>query len=105
MNAAIARFFDSSEEKGDMLRGATPGGAPTLGEMAPYRPHVSPSLSLLGLAFLAGKEIHKRWKPGRVDKGEALLRELLLNPPPSPSPSPAPSASPSPTPPGSPPGL
>src|SRR5436190_23313134 len=25
MNAAIARFFDKSDEKGDMLRGATPG--------------------------------------------------------------------------------
>ncbi len=102
MNAAIARFFDSKAENGNMLRGATPGGAPTIGQMTPYRPHMSPSLSLLGLALIGAREIHKQVRSRQVNKGEALLRELLLNPPPSPTPtpsdSPAPSATPTPTP-------
>jgi len=59
MNAAIARFFDRRDEKGNMMRGATPGGAPTLSQMEAYRPHLSPSISLLGLAFLAAKEVNK----------------------------------------------
>ena len=95
MNAAIARFFDKGDEKGNMLRGATPGGAPTLREMGPYRPHVSPSLDLLSLAFLAVKEVRKQVRNHKKNAGEDLLRTLLLaTPTPTPSPFPSPSASP-----------
>ena len=99
MNAAIARFFDSSDEKGDMMRGATPGGAPTLSEMRNYRPHLSPSLDFLSLAKWAaslGKGAISRRYRSRVERNEELLRALLLGEHPTPSPSP--SASPSPTP-------
>ena len=84
MNAAIARFFDKGDEKGNMLRGATPGGAPTLRDMAPYRPHVTPGLNLLGAAVAAAREIKKQ-----ID----LHQEM---PGVEPSPSPAPSPSPTP---------
>ncbi len=80
MNAAIARFFDKSDEKGNMLRGATPGGAPTLRDMAPYRPHVTPTLDLLGVAAVAVREIKKQ-----ID---AHKRMPPADPSPSPSPSP-----------------
>lgn len=97
MNAAIARFFDSADDKGDMRRGATPGGAPTLDEMKGYRPHVSPSIDFLSLAFWAAKELKggmgSRYK-SRVRRNEELLRSLLLataSPTPSPTPSPSPS--------------
>lgn len=60
MNQAIARFFDRSDDKGNMLRGATPGGAPTLRDMAGYRPHVTPGVNLLGVAALAAQEIKKQ---------------------------------------------
>jgi hypothetical protein len=52
MNAAIARFFEKADEKGNMLRGATPGGAPPLRDLGPYRPHVTPALNLLGAVLL-----------------------------------------------------
>lgn len=97
MNAAIARFFDRTEDKGNMLRGATPGGAPTLREMGPYRPHVAPSLNLLG-AILAVIESRKRERTTTSPKGEALLRALLLaapTPTASPTPSPSPTSTPS----------
>jgi hypothetical protein len=98
MNAAIARFFDPADENGDMTRGATPGGAPTLAEMRNYRPHVSPSIDFLSLAAWAanlGKgAVSKRYK-SRVERNEELLRALLLGEYPTPVPSP--SASPSPT--------
>ena len=90
MNAAIARFFVQGDEKGNMRRGATPGGAPTLAEMGPYRPHVSPSLDLLSLAFLAVKELRKQIRNHERNEGEELLRTLLLATP-SPTPSPSPS--------------
>lgn len=99
MNAAIARFFDPADEKGDMTRGATPGGAPTLAEMKNYRPHVSPSLDFLSLAKWAaslGKgAISKRYR-SRVERNEELLRALLLGEHPAPAPSPSPSPSPTP---------
>lgn len=60
MNQAIARFFDRGDDKGNMLRGATPGGAPTLRDMAGYRPHVTPGVNLLGVAALAAQEIKKQ---------------------------------------------
>jgi hypothetical protein len=82
MNAAIARFFDKSDEKGNMLRGATPGGAPTLRDMAPYRPHVTPALNLLGAAAVAVMEIKKQ-----ID---AHKRMPPADPSPSPTPSPVP---------------
>ena len=82
MNAAIARFFDHGDEKGNMLRGATPGGAPTLREMAPYRPHVTPGMNLLSAAEIAVKEIKKQ-----IDQRRGL-------PPPDPSPTPSPSLRP-----------
>ncbi len=82
MNAAIARFFDRSDEKGNMLRGATPGGAPTLRDMALYRPHVTPAVNLLGAAALAVMEIKKQ-----ID---AHKRMPPADPSPSPTPSPAP---------------
>lgn len=101
MNAAIARFFDKGDEKSDMLRGATPGGAPTLAEMGPYRPHVSPSLDLLNLAFLAVEELRKQIRNHERNEGEELLRTLLLaTPSPTPSPSPKPTPSPRLDPPG-----
>ena len=78
MNAAIARFFDPHDEKGNMLRGATPGGAPTLRDMAPYRPHVTPALNLLGVAAIAVMEIKKQ-----IDAHKRM-------PPADPSPSPSP---------------
>jgi hypothetical protein len=78
MNAAIARFFDQGDEKGNMLRGATPGGAPTLRDMAPYRPHVTPSMDLLSAAVLAAKEIKRQ-----ID-----LHKGMPAAEPSPSPSP-----------------
>ena len=103
MNEAIARFFDSGDEKGDMKRGATPGGAPTLAEMAPYRPHTSPSLDFLALAKGikdAGIGVLKRKYTSRVERNEQLLRELLLKDAasPSPTPGPSPGASPQPSP-------
>ena len=111
MNAAIARFFDSRNESGDMMRGATPGGAPTMNEMRNYRPHISPSVDFLGIAMWALKggvsELMKHRKT-RVERNEELLRALLLataTPSPAPDPfaalplgAPSPSPSPSPTP-------
>lgn len=82
MNAAIARFFDKRDDKGNMLRGATPGGAPTLREMAEYRPGVTPGLDLLGLVMAAGKEVRKQ-----IERRKAM-------PPAEPSPSPSPAGSP-----------
>ena len=94
MNAAIARFFDDIDEKGDMLRGATPGGAPTLKEMALYRPHVSPGVDFLSV-LSALKELRKQTRNRRAQKGDELLRALLLaTASPSPTPSPTPSPSP-----------
>ena len=99
MNAAIARFFDKGDEKGNMIRGATPGGAPTRSDLTPYRPHVTPPLDLLGAAIAVVKEIRgqaREHEPRK--KGEDMLRSLLLAPSPSPSPSPSPTPSPSPKP-------
>ena len=59
MNAAIARFFEKGDEKGNMMRGATPGGAPPLSGMAPYRPHVTPGMDFLGASIAAAKEIKR----------------------------------------------
>lgn len=101
MNAAIARFFDPADEKGDMRRGATPGGAPTLAEMKNYRPHVSPSIDFLSLAAWAaslGKGAISRRYRSRVERNEELLRALLLGEHPTPAPTPAASPSPSPSP-------
>ncbi len=100
MNAAIARFFDK-DGNGDMTRGATPGGAPSLAEMKNYRPHISPSIDFLSLAKWAaslGKgAVSKNYK-SRVERNEELLRALLLGELPTPTPSPATSPSPSPSP-------
>ncbi|MBP9946915.1 MAG: hypothetical protein KBH14_10985 [Vicinamibacteria bacterium] len=85
MNAAIARFFDKREDRGNMLRGATPGGAPTRREMAEYRPGVTPGVSLLGLALVVGKEVRKQ-----IERRKGM-------PPAEPSPSPTPSPAASPT--------
>jgi len=82
MNQAIARFFDRRDDKGNMLRGATPGGAPTLRDMAGYRPHVTQGVDLMGVAALAAREIKKQ-----IDRRRGM---------------PAPEPSPSPTPPGPP---
>lgn len=101
MNAAIARFFDPSDETGDMTRGATTGGAPTLGEMKNYRPHASPSLDFLSLAKWAaslGKGAISRRYRSRVERNEELLRALLLGEYPAPGPDPAASPTPSPSP-------
>ena len=87
MNQAIARFF----ENGDMRRGATPGGAPTLGEMASYRHQVSPSVDFLLLASLAIKEIRKQ-----VEKRQGM-EPAEPSPGASPSPTPAPSPTPGPS--------
>ncbi len=81
MNAAIARFFEKGDDRGNMLRGATPGGAPTLRSMAPYRPHATPGMDLLSAAILAAKE---GWK--QIDRHRGM-------PPADPSPTPAPSPS------------
>lgn len=100
MNAAIARFFDK-DGNGDMTRGATPGGAPTLAEMRNYRPHVSPSIDFLSLAAWAaslGKGAISRRYRSRVERNEELLRALLLGEHPTPAPPPAASPSPSPSP-------
>ncbi|MBK5256451.1 MAG: hypothetical protein JJE39_10495 [Vicinamibacteria bacterium] len=94
MNAAIARFFDPGDENGNMLRGATPGGAPTLRDMTPYRPHVTPGADFLGATLMAVKEIRKHFRNRTVQKGEEMLRALLLAQPPTPSPSPTTSPSP-----------
>lgn len=86
MNAAIARFFDKGTDKGNMLRGATPGGAPTLRDMAAYRPHVTPGVDLLGVAVAAVQEIRKQ-----IDKRKGMPAvEASPSPSPSPSPTPAP---------------
>lgn len=82
MNAAIARFFDKSSDKGNMLRGATPGGAPTLRDMAPYRPHVTPGVNLLGIAVAAVQEVRKQ-----IERRKGMP---AVDPSPSPSPSPTP---------------
>ncbi len=66
MNAAIARFFEKADEKGNMLRGATPDGAPPLRDMGPYRPHVTPALNLLGAVLLGVTEVKKQSGSGRV---------------------------------------
>lgn len=79
MNAAIARFF----EKGSMLRGATPGGAPTLRDMAPYRPHVTQGADFLGAAVLAAKHLREAM--------ENRKKMAPAAPSPSPSPNPLPS--------------
>lgn len=106
MNAAIARFFDK-DGTGDMLRGKTPGGAPTLAEMRNYRPHVSPSIDFLSLVALAAKlgkgALLKPYK-SRVERNEELLRALLLGEHGTPTPSAVASPSPSPTPTPRPPG-
>jgi hypothetical protein len=78
MNAALARFFDKNDDNGNMLRGGAPGGAPTLREMTPYRPHVSPGGDFLGAAILAVREIRKQ-----IDRRKGM-------PPAAPSPSPTP---------------
>ena len=80
MNAAIARFFEKGDEHGNMLRGATPGGAPTLRDMAPYRPHVTPGMDLLGAAAVAAREIKKQ-----IDRHQGMPG---VDPSPSPSPTP-----------------
>lgn len=101
MNEAIARFFDNKDDRGDMRRGATPGGAPSLAEMAPYRPHVSPALDFLGLAkgiAELGVGVLKQKYKSRVERNEELLRALLLRESASPIPTPEAGASPSPTP-------
>lgn len=96
MNMAIARYFDPVDEKGDMQRGATPGGAPTLDEMRAYRPHVSPSADLTALALWAMHGLKDGFggiRKTRVERNEELLRALLLasaEPTPTPSPSPSP---------------
>ena len=84
MNAAIARFFDKGDERNDMLRGATPGGAPTIGVMAPYRPHATQGMNFLGAAIAAGKAVKRQ-----IDLHKGME-------PADPSPSPGPSPSPSP---------
>jgi hypothetical protein len=99
MNAAIARFFDK-DGNGDMTRGATPGGAPSLAEMKNYRPHMSPSIDFLTLAKWAaslGKGAISRSYRSRVERNEELLRALLLGEYPTPTPTPAASPSPSPS--------
>jgi len=80
MNAAIARFFEKTDEKGNMLRGAMPGGAPSLRELGPYRPHVTPALNLLGAVMLGVQEVRKRPRRGMPSAS------------PSPTPSPSPTA-------------
>lgn len=95
MNDAIARFFDKRQDTGSMLRGATPGGAPNLRDMAPYRPHVTPGANLFGAAMLAVKEITQQIRNRRMQKTEEAHRSLLLAPSPTPAPSPASSPSPS----------
>jgi len=96
MNAALARFLDSSdEEESSTHRGATLGGAPTLSEMGPYRPHVTEGLNFLGLASLLRKELANQGPLRRRNRGDETLRELLLkaaSPTPTPSPSPTPRA-------------
>jgi len=97
MNMAIARYFDPVDEKGDMQRGATPGGAPTLDEMRAYRPHVSPSADLTALAFWAIHGLKNGFggvRKTRVERNDEVLRALLLataEPTPTPTPSPSPS--------------
>lgn len=100
MNMAIARFFDPVDEKGDMQRGATPGGAPTLDEMRAYRPHVSPSADLTSLAFWALRGLKEGLggvRKTRVERNEELLRALLLASA-EPTPTPSTGATPTPTP-------
>jgi hypothetical protein len=82
MNEAIARFFEKSDDKGNMLRGATPGGAPTLSEMAAYRPHVTAGVDLLGGAIAAAREIKRQ-----IDLHKSLEP---VEPTPTPTPSPSP---------------
>ena len=103
MNAAIARFFDKSDPSGDMRRGVAPGGAPTLSEMANYRPQLAPALDFVGIAMALkelGKGLISRAYKSRVERNEELLRELLLRnaAEPTPTPEPAGAASPSPSP-------
>jgi hypothetical protein len=91
MNAAMARFLDSGDEKTSTRRGAAPGGAPTLSQMRQYRPHVTEGLNFLGLAALLGKEVGSQFPLRRRNSGEEVLRELLLataSPTPTPSPTP-----------------
>ena len=83
MNAAIARFFEKGDEKSNMLRGATPGGAPPLRDMVPYRPHVTPGMDLLSAAILAVKETKRQ-----IGLHKGMPR---VDPTPSPSPTPTPS--------------
>jgi hypothetical protein len=100
MNMAIARYFDPVDEKGDMQRGATPGGAPTLDEMKAYRPHVSPSADLTALAFWAIHGLKDGFggvRKTRVERNEELLRALLLASAET-TPTPSTGATPSPTP-------
>jgi len=80
MNEAIARFFDRKEDGGSMLRGATPGGAPSLDEMHGYRPHATAGANFLGAAVVAARAIKK----------ELAQRRGMPPPDPSPSPSPTP---------------
>ena len=82
MNAALARFFEKGDEERDMLRGATPGGAPPLRAMAPYRPHATQGMDLLGAAILGAKE---GWKQIKQRRGMPAA-----DPSPSPSPTPSP---------------
>jgi hypothetical protein len=82
MNEAIGRFFERGDEEGNMLRGATPGGAPPLSGMAPYRPHATPGMNFLGAGVLAAKEIKKR-----IDQRRGMPS---ADPSPSPTPSPSP---------------
>lgn len=104
MNAAIARFFDNRDDRGNMLRGATPGGAPTLTEMANYRPHVSPSLDLLGAVLAVAKGVRHQVSQRRGRLLPAPTPEPSVSPTPTlaagvaSSPSPTPSPTPTPTP-------
>ncbi len=82
MNEAIARFFEKRDDEGNMLRGATPGGAPPLSGMAPYRPHATPGMNFLGAGILAAKAIKKQ-----IDQHRGMP---AADPSPSPSPSPSP---------------
>ncbi|MBX7186832.1 MAG: hypothetical protein K1Y01_16945 [Vicinamibacteria bacterium] len=100
MSMAIARFFDPVDDKRDMRRGATPGGAPTLDEMKAYRPHVSPSADFSALALWAIRGFKDGFggiRKTRVERNEEVLRALLLaaaEPSPSPTPSPIPTPTP-----------
>ena len=94
MNAAMARFLDSSDERTSTLRGPASVGAPSLSEMRLYRPHATEGLNLLGLASLLGKEVGSQFPFRRKNSGEEMLRALLVaGASPTPTPSPTPTSS------------